>query len=193
MAGNKLEFAAKAKLPTCFGTFTIYAFRSKDREYVALVSGRINGITNVRIHSKCLTGDTFCSLRCDCRAQLEESMRHIGRTGGVLIYLDQEGRGIGLANKIKAYALQEDGYDTVDANLKLGFPADLREYDVAVEILKHLKVKRIRLLTNNPKKLEGLEGNGIAVIERIPLYTRPTQYNRGYLETKKRRMGHLPG
>jgi GTP cyclohydrolase II len=186
-----IEFVAKANLPTCFGVFTIYAFRDSidQKEHIALVSGKLGRIVNARIHSKCLTGDGFCSLRCDCRAQLETALRYIGKFGGVLIYLDQEGRGIGLANKIKAYALQEQGYDTLDANLQLGFPADMRRYDAAAGILNYLKIKRIRLLTNNPKKLAGLEQ--VEVVERVPIYTTPTAFNRSYIETKKKRMGHL--
>lgn len=189
-----VEFVAKAKLPTCFGVFDIYAFRdpTDSKEHVALVYGKLekDKIVNVRIHSKCLTGDCFCSLRCDCRAQLEASLGFIKQHGGVLIYLDQEGRGIGLANKIKAYALQERGYDTLDANLALGFPADMRKYNVAANILKHLKITKIRLLTNNPQKLDGLE-NTIKVVARIPIYTKPTRFNKKYIETKKKRMGHL--
>lgn len=189
---TQVEFVAKANLPTCFGTFEVYAFKSSDgKEHVALMSGDSEGEVNVRIHSKCLTGDTFCSLRCDCRAQLEASLEFIGKEGGVLIYLDQEGRGIGLSNKIKAYALQEHGRDTVDANIELGFDADLRNYSVASSILQFLKVKKIRLITNNPNKMKGLEVDGIEISERIPLVTEPTKYNKHYLETKRKRMGHL--
>ncbi len=193
-----IEFIAKAKLPTCFGKFEIYAFKSNDgKEHVALVNGNLDGLAGgeksvpVRIHSKCLTGDTFCSLRCDCRAQLEASLRMISEQGGILIYLDQEGRGIGLSNKIRAYALQENGADTVEANEQLGFAADMRTYMIAGEILKYFKVSRIRLITNNPNKLKGLNGDGITVIERIPLNTKPTEFNKKYLETKKNKMGHL--
>jgi len=190
-----IEFIAKAKLPTCFGEFEIYAFKSNDgKEHVALVHGGIdlaNGIVPVRIHSKCLTGDTFCSLRCDCRAQFEASLKIISEQGGILIYLDQEGRGIGLSNKIKAYALQENGADTVEANEQLGFAPDMREYKIAGEILKFFKISRIKLITNNPNKLKGLDGDGIKVIERIPLNTTPTKFNEKYLETKKNKMGHL--
>jgi GTP cyclohydrolase II len=186
-----VEFIAKANLPTCFGAFEVYAFKSSDgKEHVALMSGESEEV-NVRIHSKCLTGDTFCSLRCDCRAQLEASLELIGKEGGVLIYLDQEGRGIGLANKIKAYALQEHGRDTVDANKELGFDADLRDYSVAAGILTFLRIKKIKLITNNPQKMKGLEGDGIEIIERIPLNTAPNKFNKHYLETKKKKMGHL--
>jgi GTP cyclohydrolase II len=187
-------FIAEATLPTRFGNFRIHAFRETNgKEHVALVAGkpRKTGIVPVRIHSKCLTGDTLCSLRCDCRAQLEASLHYLNKHGGILIYLDQEGRGIGLANKINAYALQEQGLDTMDANLALGFPADLRTYKVAAGILRHFGITRIRLLTNNPQKLDGLEGNGIKIVERIALNTEPTRYNKRYLETKKKRMGHL--
>jgi len=155
-----------------------------------LMSGESEEV-NVRIHSKCLTGDTFCSLRCDCRAQLEASLELIGKEGGILIYLDQEGRGIGLSNKIKAYALQEHGRDTVDANIELGFDADLRDYGVARSILNFLRIKKIKLITNNPNKMKELEGDGIEIIERIPLNTEPNKFNKHYLETKKKKMGHL--
>ncbi len=188
---HTVEFVAKANLPTSFGTFEVYAFKSSDeKEHIALMSGESEEV-NVRIHSKCLTGDTFCSLRCDCRAQLEASLELIGKEGGVLIYLDQEGRGIGLSNKIKAYALQEHGRDTVDANIELGFDADLRDYSVAVGILKFLRIKKIRLITNNPNKMKGLEGDGIEIVERISLNTVPNKFNKNYLETKKKKLGHL--
>lgn len=196
-----VEFIAKARLPTRFGLFDIYAFKGKDgKEHIALVNDNVakkqmkepaKEPISVRIHSKCLTGDTFHSLRCDCRAQLEASLYAIGKAGGVLIYLDQEGRGIGLSNKIKAYALQEKGKDTVDANIELGFAPDARDYRIAAIILKFLKIKTIRLITNNPGKLNGLEGNGIKIVERIPLNVKPNVFNKRYMETKRKRLGHL--
>lgn len=189
-----IEFIAKARLPTCFGKFDIYSFRDGNgKEHVALVRGKIrrDKTALVRIHSKCLTGDTLCSLRCDCRKQLEISMKIINKTGGVLLYLDQEGRGIGLSNKIRAYELQDKGADTVEANEMLGLPIDMRNYRVAAEMLGYLGIKSIALITNNPKKLTGLEGDGIDIVERIALNTKPNKFNRKYLETKKRKMGHL--
>ncbi len=191
-----IKFEAKTVLPTYFGKFDVYAFVDKQgNEHLALISGNINKLikkpVNVRIHSKCLTGDTFCSFRCDCRTQLETSLYMISKNNGVLIYLDQEGRGIGLVNKIKAYALQELGKDTVEANIALGFAPDLRDYSVAAEILEFLKIKEIRLITNNPKKLNGLEGNLVKIVERIPLKIKPNKFNKKYLETKKKKMGHL--
>ena len=188
-----MEFVAKANLPTRFGVFDVHAFRDENRqEHIALVSGglSIEPVT-VRIHSKCTTGDTFCSLRCDCRAQFEASMKMIATKGGVLIYLDQEGRGIGLSNKIKAYALQEQGKDTVEANVELGFAPDSRNYSTATEILKFFKIKKIKLITNNPGKLKGIDDDGIKVVERIPLSIKPNKFNRKYLKTKKEKMGHL--
>ncbi len=191
-----IKFEAKTVLPTYFGKFDVYAFVDKQgNEHLALISGNINKLikkpVNVRIHSKCLTGDTFCSFRCDCRTQLETSLYMISKNNGVLIYLDQEGRGIGLVNKIKAYALQELGKDTVEANIALGFAPDLRDYSVAAEILEFLKITKIRLITNNPKKLNGLEGNLVKIVERIPLKIKPNKFNKKYLETKKKKMGHL--
>ncbi len=188
----KVNFVAKALLPTRFGRFKVYAFKdNKEKEHLALVKGSYKQPVLVRIHSKCLTGDTFFSLRCDCRAQLEASLHMISKKGGVLIYLDQEGRGIGLANKIKAYALQENGKDTVEANIALGFAPDLRDYNIAAEILKFLKIKRIKLITNNPLKIDSLNGHGIKITERIPLKIKANRFNKKYLETKKKRMGHL--
>lgn len=189
---EKIKFVATAILPTCFGKFNIYAFVDKDgKEHTALVKGNLRQPIAVRIHSKCFTGDTLCSLRCDCKAQLEESLRIISRSGGMLIYLDQEGRGIGLPNKIKAYALQENGKDTVEANIALGFAPDLRDYSAAVEILEFFNIEKIKLITNNPEKLDGLGENGINVVERIPLKIKPNRFNKEYLKTKKKKMGHL--
>jgi 3,4-dihydroxy 2-butanone 4-phosphate synthase/GTP cyclohydrolase II len=145
----------------------------------------------VRVHSECLTGDVFGSLRCDCGSQLDRALRMIAAAGaGVLLYMRQEGRGIGLANKIRAYELQEKGLDTVEANRRMGFPADLRDYGIGAQVLADLGLKRIRLLTNNPRKVVGLEGYGIRIVERIPLVLPPTEHSRKYLQTKKKKMGH---
>jgi GTP cyclohydrolase II len=189
-----MKKVASAFFPTRYGKFTIHAFVDKDcREHVALTrcSHGPHTALPVRIHSRCLTGDTLTSMRCDCSDQLKASLRYLERRKcGMLIYLDQEGRGIGLANKIKAYALQDRGMDTVEANVHLGFGEDLRDYNIAADILKYFGVKEIALLTNNPAKVRDLERHGIKVVRRIPLITRSNRYNRGYLETKKRKMNH---
>jgi GTP cyclohydrolase II len=191
-----IEMIAHAALPTRYGRFTIYGFkgRSPQEEAVALVRGKLNGkrAPLVRVHSQCLTGDVLTSLRCDCRAQLELSLRKIGRAAsGVLIYLPQEGRGIGLMNKLRAYELQDGGMDTVEANESLGFAADARDYDFSAQILKKLGATRIGLLSNNPEKVRQLESAGIQVVERVPCQPRVSKISRGYLKTKKRKMGHL--
>ncbi len=187
---------AHAKLPTRHGQFTIYGFKGVGPldEAVAMVRGDIKGPTAplVRVHSHCLTGDVLASLRCDCRAQLELSLREIGRApSGVLIYLPQEGRGIGLMNKLRAYELQDGGMDTVEANEKLGFAADSRDYDFCAAILKQLGAKRIRLLSNNPEKVRQLENAGVRVEELVPCQPRISKTSRAYLKTKKSKMGHL--
>ncbi len=187
---------AQADLPTRYGRFTIYGFagRGPQEEAVVLVRGKLTGKAApvVRVHSQCLTGDVLTSLRCDCRAQLELSLKKIGQAStGVLLYLPQEGRGIGLMNKLRAYELQDGGMDTVEANEKLGFAADAREYDFSAQILKALGANRIRLLSNNPEKVRQLEKAGIQVVERIPCQPRVSKVSRAYLKTKKRRMGHL--
>jgi 3,4-dihydroxy 2-butanone 4-phosphate synthase/GTP cyclohydrolase II len=167
---------------------------TEHKEHVALTLGAIDdgGPVLVRAHSECLTGDVLGSSRCDCGEQLADSLRYLHEQGrGVLLYLRQEGRGIGLANKISAYALQEQGLDTVEANLALGLPEDMRDYRVAAEILLDLGVSRARLLTNNPAKIEGLERYGVEIVERIPLRTAPNPSNLGYLRTKREKMGHL--
>ncbi len=191
-----LQMMAQAKLPTPYGDFTIYGFKGGGPvdEAVALVRGNLQGNTAplVRVHSQCFTGDTLGSLRCDCRAQLEMSMRAIGRAAsGVLIYLPQEGRGIGLMNKLRAYELQDGGMDTVEANEELGFAADSRDYDFCAAILKKLGARRIRLLSNNPEKVRQLEDAGIQVAERVPCQPRISKTSRSYLKTKKSKMGHL--
>ena len=193
MKKTKVEKTAEASLPTKYGKFEIMVFKSNldKRNQVVLVNGKIKKTpVLVRLHSKCLTGDVFSSLRCDCRKQLELGLEKIAKNGGVLIYLNQEGRNIGLENKIKAYALQEAGDDTVVANLDLGLPIDAREYVVAALILKYLKIKQIKLLTNNNDKIDKLEKEGIKVVKRISLETKPNKYNKFYLETKKIKMGH---
>jgi 3,4-dihydroxy 2-butanone 4-phosphate synthase/GTP cyclohydrolase II len=187
---------AEASLPTAFGEFKVIAFEGlyDGRTHIALVRGEVGagGPSLVRIHSECLTGDVFGSLRCDCGEQLEEALKLVGSAGcGVVIYLRQEGRGIGLENKILAYHLQERGLDTVEANLALGFPADLREYSVAASILRELGIRKIRLITNNPAKLDDLEEAGIEVVERVPLIIKSNPHNARYLQTKKHRLGHL--
>lgn len=186
----------QAKLPTRWGEFTVYGFRSQEsaEEAVAIVAGSLKPDTPVlvRLHSQCLTGDVFASLRCDCHDQLQTALRLISQAGkGILIYQQQEGRGIGLINKIHAYELQDQGLDTVAANQKLGFSPDLREYQIAAEILKYLGVCRIRLLSNNPEKVLGLEKEGISVVERIPLEIPPHSTTREYLKTKKAKLGHI--
>lgn len=187
---------ARADLPTRYGRFTIFGFQGpgKNEEAVALVRGNLNGKTAplVRVHSQCLTGDVLTSLRCDCRSQLELSMKKIGQApSGILLYLPQEGRGIGLMNKLRAYQLQDGGMDTVEANEKLGFAADARDYDFSAQVLKKLGARRIRLLSNNPEKVRQLENAGIQVVERVPCQPRVSRVSRAYLKTKKRKMGHL--
>ena len=188
-----VNLKAKVKMPTDFGHFDMYGFTTNysDEEIVAIVKGDLKSNPNVRMHSACLTGDIFHSQRCDCGAQLEASMKYIDEHGGMIIYLPQEGRGIGLINKLRAYELIEKGYDTVTANLALGFDEDLRDYHVAAEILKYFDISEINLLSNNPKKFEGLEDYGIEIVDRIELIVPETQYNHSYMETKKNKMGHL--
>jgi 3,4-dihydroxy 2-butanone 4-phosphate synthase/GTP cyclohydrolase II len=184
------------KLPTEFGEFDLYLYRSSvdGQHHLALVLGNVSGKSNVlvRVHSECLTGDVFGSLRCDCGPQLHQAMRQVAEEGqGVIVYMRQEGRGIGLAQKIKAYKLQERGLDTVEANLKLGFKMDLREYGLGAQILADLGLKTIRLLTNNPRKVVGLEGYGLEIVEQVPIRIKPNPHNMKYLQTKKEKLGHL--
>lgn len=192
----KISIVARANLPTRFGNFKIVAFgNSPDgKEHVAVVKGKVNGETSVplRLHSECLTGDALGSLKCDCREQLETALTSLGRKkNGVLLYLRQEGRGIGLTNKIRAYSLQDHGYDTIEANRFLGFPEDLRDYDIAADMIRLLGVKSVKVLTNNPNKIEQLKKHGINVVGRIPSIVRPNRHNKNYLKTKKEKAGHL--
>ncbi len=190
-----VERIVSTKLPTKFGEFSAVGYRSliDDKHHVAMVKGEVAGSEDVlvRVHSECLTGDVFHSLRCDCGEQLEAALATIEQEGkGVLLYLSQEGRGIGLLNKLRAYKLQEEGLDTVDANLKLGLPADLRDYGIGAQILVDLGLSSIRILTNNPKKILGLEGYGLSVTDQVPIQSVPNPHNEAYLNAKRDKMGH---
>ncbi len=191
-----VERQAIANLPTAYGDFQAFIYTNKldDKEHVALVKGKVDTgkPVLVRVHSECLTGDTFGSLRCDCGPQLHAAMRQISEEGaGVLLYLRQEGRGIGLVNKIRAYALQDEGADTVEANHRLGFADDLRDYGIGAQILYDLGIREMRILTNNPRKIKGIEGHGLAVVERVALAVYRNPYNEQYLQTKRDKLGHL--
>lgn len=186
---------AQSELPTEWGRFDVTVFRTAEgQEHLAIKTGELAGASAVpvRVHSECFTGEVLHSLRCDCREQLSAAFRYIASAGlGTVVYLRQEGRGIGLGNKIRAYALQDRGLDTVDANRTLGFDDDLRGYGAAVSILRALQVSSVRLITNNPAKIAALRAGGIAVVGRVASVVRPNQHNRKYLDTKRRRMGHL--
>jgi 3,4-dihydroxy 2-butanone 4-phosphate synthase/GTP cyclohydrolase II len=191
-----VERVEVVKMPTDYGNFNLHLYRSKldGQHHLALVCGDVAGKPGVlvRVHSECLTGDVFGSRRCDCGPQLHQAMRQVAEAGrGVIVYMRQEGRGIGLAPKIKAYKLQEQGYDTVEANQKLGFGMDLREYGLGAQILSDLGLRTNRLLTNNPRKVVGLEGYGLEIIEQVPIRVRPNPHNERYLETKREKLGHL--
>ncbi len=187
---------AETPLPTRHGTFTVKVFRHADdpeKEHVAVVAGDVAGreAVPVRLHSECLTSEVLGSLKCDCKEQLDRALEHIAAEGaGVVLYLRQEGRGIGLANKVRAYALQACGVDTVDANRQLGLPDDARRYDGAAAMLGHLGVRSVRLMTNNPDKVSALRALGVEVVERLPVLVRPNVHSRGYLEAKRARMNH---
>lgn len=191
-----VEHFATAKLPTAYGDFKIVAFKNNrdGKDHVAIIKGEIADQEGVlcRVHSECLTGDVFGSLKCDCGPQLEAALEQLEEHGqGIILYMRQEGRGIGLANKVKAYSLQDQGMDTVEANLHLGFDDDMRDYAIAARMLQHLGPRSIILMTNNPRKLDGLRKAGIPIDERIPLKITPNRHNKRYLETKKSKSGHL--
>jgi GTP cyclohydrolase II len=193
---RKVWIYSETNLPTIYGNFKVYVFQNTIdyKEHLAITAGEVGDCENipVRLHSECLTSEVLGSLKCDCREQLQDALKQIAREGrGIILYLRQEGRGIGLGNKIRAYSLQEEGYDTVEANHVLGFPDDLREYDVAAAMLHILGVKSVQLITNNPTKIEGLEKHDIVVNQRIPLQIKPNPINKFYLQTKARKSGHL--
>jgi len=186
-----LEISKIANLPTKYGNFKIQSFKENNKEHLVIFTENLPPIPLVRIHSECLTGDVLGSLKCDCGEQLEYALKEINKKGGIVIYLRQEGRGIGLFNKVNAYALQDKGLDTVEANHQLGFEADLRDFSIVEKILNHFNIKKITLLTNNPRKIFSLKN--IEVIKRIPIKIPPNPHNEKYLKTKKEKLGHLLG
>jgi len=184
-----IKISNTANLPTRFGNFKIKAFKEGCKEHLAIFKEPLKDTVTLRVHSECLTGDAMGSLKCDCRDQLEFSLNYIEKEGGMVIYLRQEGRNIGLLNKVNAYALQDKGLDTIEANHQLGFAADERTYEIVEFILHHFRISRINLLTNNPKKIESLKN--VAIIKRIPIIIESNKYNKEYLKTKKEKMGHM--
>ncbi len=186
---KNIEISQIATLPTKYGTFKIQAFKEGEKEHLALFSDNLPDAPIVRVHSECLTGDALGSIKCDCGEQLHFALELIASEGGMLIYHRQEGRNIGLLNKVNAYALQDQGYNTVEANHQLGFSADERTYEIVEFILQHFGIKRLKLLTNNPKKIESLKG--IEIVERLPIQIKSNPYNEAYLKTKKEELGHL--
>ena len=186
---NNIKISNFANLPSRFGNFKVQAFKQGEKEHLVILREPLGDVPIVRVHSECLTGDAIGSLKCDCRDQLEFALQTIEQDGGMVIYLRQEGRNIGLVNKINAYALQDKGLNTVEANHQLGFAADERTYEMVQFILQHYGIKKIRLLTNNPEKINALEG--IEIVERLPIVIDPNEHNEGYLKVKKDEMGHL--
>ncbi len=186
---KNIKISQKANLPTRFGTFKIIAFKEDEKEHLAIFKEPLSDIPLVRVHSECLTGDAIGSLKCDCRDQLEYSLKTIEKENGMVIYLRQEGRNIGLLNKVNAYALQDEGLDTVEANHQLGFGDDERSYEIVEFILKYFNIKKIKFLTNNPKKIESLKE--IEIVSIVPIIMKSNEFNINYLKTKKEKMGHL--
>ncbi len=185
----KLEISEVANLPTKHGTFKIQTFKEHHKEHLAIFTDELSDTPIVRVHSECLTGDALGSLKCDCGDQLDYALNRIAKEGGMVLYLRQEGRNIGLLNKVNAYALQDKGFDTVAANHQLGFPADARSYEIVHDILKFYHIDKIKLLTNNPEKIKSLQA--IEIVERLPIIVETNEYNEEYLEVKKDQMGHL--
>ena len=184
-----LEISEVANLPTKYGTFKIQTFKEHHKEHLAVFTEELCEAPIVRVHSECLTGDALSSLKCDCGDQLDVALSMIAKEGGMVLYLRQEGRNIGLLNKVNAYALQDKGFDTVAANHQLGFPADARSYEIVHDILKYYNIDKIKLLTNNPEKIKSLQA--IEIVERLPIIVETNEFNKGYLEVKKEQMGHL--
>ena len=196
MIAKLIDFIESSSLPTDIATFTVHAFTetNNEKDHLAITIGNISKSDPVlaRIHSQCITGESFFSLRCDCRFQLSESLKRVAERGsGIIFYLQQEGRGIGLSNKIRAYKLQDDGFDTVEANHQLGFHEDERNYEIVSAMAKYLKIKSIDLMTNNPKKIDAIEKSGIKINKRIPIKSKSNDHNKNYLDTKAKKLGHL--
>ena len=196
MTAKLIDFIESSSLPTDIATFTVHAFTEihNEKDHLAITIGNISESDPVlaRIHSQCITGESFFSLRCDCRFQLSESLKRIAERGtGIIFYLQQEGRGIGLSNKIRAYKLQDDGFDTVEANHQLGFHEDERNYEIVSAMANHLKIKSIDLMTNNPKKIDAIEKSGLKINKRIPIKSESNDHNKSYLNTKAKKLGHL--